>query len=207
MRFQGKISQWKDDKGFGFVTPNGGGQQAFIHINAFTPRGRRPIDGDVVSFEVAYDGMGRPQAENVRYYRALNQRPSASGRSSMPLWTGGLFVLCMALGAAAGKVPLLLCAWYGALSLAAYIAYWTDKTAARQDRWRTPENTLHLLGLAGGWPGALAAQYVLRHKSKKASFLAAFWVTVAVNAGALAWLLRADAAAGLRGMLHSLPGA
>ncbi|MFN5835681.1 MAG: cold-shock protein, partial [Pseudanabaena sp.] len=31
MRFQGKISDWNDERGFGFVTPNGGGPKAFLH--------------------------------------------------------------------------------------------------------------------------------------------------------------------------------
>lgn len=32
MRYQGKITGWKDDKGFGFVIPNGGGQKAFVYF-------------------------------------------------------------------------------------------------------------------------------------------------------------------------------
>jgi uncharacterized membrane protein YsdA (DUF1294 family) len=43
---------------------------------------------------------------------------------------------------------------------------------------KTPESNLHLLALAGGWPGALFAQQFLRHKSAKAEFRGTFWVTV-----------------------------
>jgi uncharacterized membrane protein YsdA (DUF1294 family) len=50
------------------------------------------------------------------------------------------------------------------------------------------EQTLHVFALLGGWPGALVAQRWLRHKSKKASFQVAFWVTVVVNCVALGWL-------------------
>jgi uncharacterized membrane protein YsdA (DUF1294 family) len=64
-----------------------------------------------------------------------------------------------------------------------FFAYAFDKAAARAGRWRTAEATLLLLGLVGGWPGALLAQQLLRHKSSKAPFRAAFWVTVALNAG------------------------
>jgi uncharacterized membrane protein YsdA (DUF1294 family) len=66
--------------------------------------------------------------------------------------------------------------------------YAIDKSAARAGRRRTPEKTLLLMGLACGWPGAALAQEWLRHKSSKRSFLARFWGTVLINAGAFAWL-------------------
>jgi len=43
------------------------------------------------------------------------------------------------------------------------------------------ENRLHLLSLAGGWPGALLARQTLRHKNRKASFLRIYWATVVLN--------------------------
>jgi uncharacterized membrane protein YsdA (DUF1294 family) len=76
---------------------------------------------------------------------------------------------------------------YLAASIAAFVAYGIDKSAARGGRWRTPESTLHMLALIGGWPGALVAQSVFRHKSRKSSFRIAFFVTVAVNCAALLW--------------------
>lgn len=83
---------------------------------------------------------------------------------------------------------IALAALYAVASAACFIAYALDKSAARQGRRRTPERTLLLLGLAGGWPGGLAAQRLLRHKSSKSSFLARFWLTVALNLAALAAL-------------------
>jgi len=44
---------------------------------------------------------------------------------------------------------------------------------------------LHFLALCGGWPGALAAQHLLRHKNRKQAFQVVFWGTVALNIGAL----------------------
>ena len=76
--------------------------------------------------------------------------------------------------------PLVLFAVLG-LSLAAFMAYAFDKSAAVSGRWRTAENTLHLFALAGGWPGALLAQQLLRHKTSKPGFVGVFWITVALN--------------------------
>jgi uncharacterized membrane protein YsdA (DUF1294 family) len=84
-------------------------------------------------------------------------------------------------------LPLGVPAVYLAASLAAGIAYGNDKFAAQSGAWRTPERTLHALALMGGWPGALVARRVFRHKSRKPSFRFAFWATVALNCGALVW--------------------
>lgn len=72
-------------------------------------------------------------------------------------------------------------------SVVAFGVYGFDKRAARDGRRRVPESTLHLLGLAGGWPGAFVAQQVFRHKTRKAGFQVVFWLTVAANCGALWW--------------------
>ena len=76
---------------------------------------------------------------------------------------------------------------YLCMSALTYAAYARDKSAARRSRRRTPEKTLHLMALLGGWPGALLAQRRLRHKSSKTSFLVTFWLTVVVNLALLAW--------------------
>ena len=76
---------------------------------------------------------------------------------------------------------LFAAALYAVASAVCFVVYALDKSAARQGRRRTPERTLLLLGLAGGWPGGLAAQQLLRHKSSKTSFLVKFWLTVMLN--------------------------
>jgi len=43
MRLRGKLTKWKDDRGFGFITPIRGGEQVFVHIKAFTNQLRRPV--------------------------------------------------------------------------------------------------------------------------------------------------------------------
>ena len=78
----------------------------------------------------------------------------------------------------------LLSIGYTLLSSITFIVYGCDKLAARRGGERISERTLHLLALCGGWPGALAGQWLFCHKSRKASFQACFWLTVLLN-GAL----------------------
>lgn len=75
-------------------------------------------------------------------------------------------------------IPLLA---YGVVSVMAFLLYWSDKRKAQTDRWRTPENILHAVELAGGWPGALIAQQVFRHKTRKVSYQVLFWVIVLLH--------------------------
>jgi uncharacterized membrane protein YsdA (DUF1294 family) len=70
---------------------------------------------------------------------------------------------------------------YGVMSAVCFIAYYRDKRKARRRQWRTPESTLHLIELLGGWPGGLLAQWVLRHKVKKVRYQIRFWSIVLLH--------------------------
>jgi uncharacterized membrane protein YsdA (DUF1294 family)/cold shock CspA family protein len=185
MRYQGKITSWRDDQGFGFITPNGGGDRVFLHISSFSNTRRRPAGNELVTYELAADNKRRPRAENVAF---VGKRPAVA-RSSGANWGSISFAalfLVFVLGAViAGRLPSAVLALYLGASAVAFIMYARDKSAAQNSRWRTEENTLHFLGLIGGWPGALLAQKVLRHKSKKQSFQIVFWITVVLNCGVL----------------------
>ena len=74
-------------------------------------------------------------------------------------------------------------------SAIAFVAYGIDKAAAIGGVRRIPEAFLHLLGCAGGWPGALVAQRVFHHKSRKASFQAAFWIIAVLNTALALWFI------------------
>jgi uncharacterized membrane protein YsdA (DUF1294 family) len=128
---------------------------------------------------------------------AVRTRDSA-GRGRLSLAVAGIFVACVALAVAVGELPFPVLVCYLAASAAAFAVYALDKAAARRGGWRTPEKTLHLLALLGGWPGALVAQGVLRHKSGKRSFQILFWATAVLNAAALGWLLSPAGAGALR---------
>jgi uncharacterized membrane protein YsdA (DUF1294 family) len=86
--------------------------------------------------------------------------------------------------------PLVIAATvYGAMSVVAFQAYLVDKRAATRSGRRVPETTLHFLEFLGGWPGALLAQLLIRHKNAKLSYQVVFWVIVMVHVAgwAMVW--------------------
>lgn len=203
MRYEGKISNWKDDKGFGFITPNSGGKQVFVHISSFSNRQRRPVENEMVTFELKTDASGRIQAESVSFVGEHVPLAALSLRSNIPLILTSVFLVFVAGSTFTGKLPFAVLGLYLVASASAFVAYAFDKSAAKNNQWRTQESTLHLFALVGGWPGALAAQRFLRHKSKKPSFQIVFWATVILNCFTLGWLFTPSGA----GMLRSFLGA
>ena len=67
MRRQGRIVEWNDARGFGFVLWHGGDERAFAHISAFADRRARPVVGDVVTYDVTADPRNRMRATDIRY--------------------------------------------------------------------------------------------------------------------------------------------
>ena len=185
MRRQGRLQSWNDERGFGFVEPNGGGDRAFVHVRAFRPGNRRPTDGDLITYRAERDEQGRWRAIDIDVARAIRRVETAEAERSprTARWAalGGLYVVAIAALCAAGLWPWAVSGIVGTLSLIAFVAYWNDKRSALAGRWRTPEAHLHLIALLGGWPGAAFAQHVLRHKSKKPAFRMVFIATVILN--------------------------
>ena len=193
MRFTGTLKIWNDERGFGFVVPFEGGQEVFVHIKAFPSGTGRPTVGQVLNFEVETGSDGKKKARAVQYLVRAKTSPrprvefqarwTLPRKLAIPLFVGIYAFVVWRWGF---SLPLLLS--YFGLSLVAFFLYAVDKSAAKSGRRRTSEKTLHLFSLAGGWPGALVAQQLLRHKTSKQSFIYAFWFTVLVNVGAfVAW--------------------
>ena len=201
MRYQGKITNWKDNQGFGFDIPNCGGEKAFVHIKAFSARSRRPIEGDLITYEMATDEKRRFQAESIRF--ADERATSTASHEKRPFATIFAILFCsfLALAVLVGKLPFAILGVYFVASIIAFLAYAIDKSAAQNNRWRTQERTLHLFGMVGGWPGALLAQKTLRHKSKKEEFKMVFWATVIINCFVLGWLFTNNGSAFLSAIL------
>ncbi len=195
MRYLGRIADWNDQKGFGFVTPNGGGDRAFVHVKAFERLSKRPATGDLVSYELQQDGRHRFNAVDIRL-ATQQTRKDASADNPLPRKTiSALFLAGLIAGWAFSRIPSIVPLIYGAMGSLTFLAYQIDKSAALSNRWRTKESTLQFMSLLGGWPGALLAQEILRHKTRKSEFQQVFWATVVLNCAALAWLLASGRAA------------
>lgn len=193
----GKLSTWNDQRGFGFITPSAGGPRVFVHISAF-PRGRRPALNDAVTYRVTQDAGKRLQAKKVLYLRRATRVPTWAPGTMPALGMAVAFFLALLAFVIAGVAPMRVVGYCATVSAVSFILYALDKSAAKNGARRVAESTLHLSGIAGGWPGALVAQRVFRHKTRKQPFQFLFWITVAVNTVAMVWLLIADGASGLR---------
>ena len=202
MRYQGKITTWKDDRGFGFITQNGDGNQIFVHIKAFSNRIRRPVGDEIVTYELGIDSQGRARAKNVAFIDQQTETViSSQDKAGLATAFAAVFFVLLITLTAVGRLPTFTSAFYLGASVLTYYIYKADKEAAQNGRQRTPENTLHLLALIGGWCGALIAQQRLRHKSKKEEFLLVFWLTVILNCGVLGWLLTPQGSNALHSLL------
>lgn len=185
MRFEGILTSWNDERGFGRIESSQGGEPIFVHVSAWPRNSGRPLLNQAVSFEIELEPKGK-RALKVQLLQA--RRPARqSARASQAQWgTATLFAIpaflvIYLLLAMAWKLPLWVAGLYLAMSVASFLAYASDKSAASTGSWRTPESTLHMLALIGGWPGALLAQQLLRHKSSKQEFRQVFWATVVAN--------------------------
>jgi uncharacterized membrane protein YsdA (DUF1294 family)/cold shock CspA family protein len=215
MRKQGTIARWDAARGFGFIRCPAAGADVFFHLRDLRG-GLQPREGTVVSFEEIHVGGKGPRAMAVEAINTtpglasshVQPRNPARSRAhdrdtrrrrppGQAASTGGSGFALMLLVIAAYGGLLLWAVWRSllpwwilpasfGLNLLTFWIYWVDKNAAQAGRWRKSENTLQLLALAGGWPGAWLAQQVLRHKSSKRSFRVVYWLMV-VSHGLLVW--------------------
>ena len=171
----GTITTWKNDRGFGFITPDQGGQQVFFHISDLSNYQARPGEQMKVSFTLGYDQHQRPRATNIRLTQPKTALPA------LPLLTAGAFFLILTLWTYLVPLPPWVPVIYVFVSLITFSVYGFDKDSAVQGTRRVSESTLHLLEFLGGWPGALVAQVYYRHKTIKASFQTDYLVAVIAN--------------------------
>ena len=130
-----------------------------------------------------------PKPRQARRSRRPTETADAAAPSGIALLLMLGWVALLAWGVWAGRLPLWVLGAAVGVNLLTFVVYAIDKSAAQNGQWRTKESHLHLLSLAGGWPGAWFAQQWLRHKSRKVEFRAVYWITVVLHCGALlAWV-------------------
>jgi len=182
---QGRLKNWIDDKGFGFIAGENGEPDLFIHISAFSQQGFRPQINQQLLFTASKDKHGRSRAIDAYLVGSrVKARPKVTSRRFWQILLIAFsitFFILVAVLIFIGKIPGIILYWYVMLSFLLFALYKTDKQAAKLKHWRTKENTLHILSLLGGWSGALIAQQTLRHKSKKTSFKVVYFLTLVVN--------------------------
>jgi uncharacterized membrane protein YsdA (DUF1294 family)/cold shock CspA family protein len=197
-RLKGTIVDWNDDRGYGFIEPAAGGKKVFCHIRSFSVRVKRPISGDRVTYLLSNGKQDRPQATSVRPSGLEDAKYGSTARKQKPnpqraeptlfraMCVTAFFATLVALVVMA-RLPWYVPIAYLVMSGITLFAYAFDKSAALNKRWRTQEQTLHFLELAGGWPGAWLAQLMFQHKRRKVSFMVEFWICALINLAALSW--------------------
>lgn len=205
MRLKGKLISWDEEKAFGFIKPNSGGQDVFIHKRAFINQARTPKLQNIITFTLSKDKQGRNCASEATFSgeklkvknltvtnKVLSQvkvRTRNNKANKFLIYLAIIFLSTLSFASYLHKIPPLILYGYWGASLITFFAYGIDKVKAQMKWWRISESTLHLLALVGGWPGAAIAQQVFRHKSQKRVFRQAYWFTVITNCCVFGWLI------------------
>jgi cold shock CspA family protein len=91
MRDQGRLVEWFDDKGYGFIQPNDAHKdRVFIHIKDFARTGPRPIVGCALEYVVILDERGRYRAQQATYLKAsqvIEHRSKPAQPTSAKRWS------------------------------------------------------------------------------------------------------------------------
>lgn len=189
MNQRGVLKTWNDDKCFGFIAPEDGSPDVFVHISVFSNRTTRPTVGAPMGYMLGKDFQGRPRALNAWMEFGKGGRgPARTWGPWIATFVAADFIGALGVAAFYGAIPRFVPFAYLALSVATFATYAWDKWRAKRGGDRTAEATMHLLEMLGGWPGALIAQQWLRHKSRKRSYQVRFWIIVAFHVGAWLWV-------------------
>ena len=79
MRLQGRIIEWNDERGFGFVVQNGASARMFLHVSAFRKGKGRPLLGSLITYEIRQDEKGRFRAASAELVGTRSPTQSSAG--------------------------------------------------------------------------------------------------------------------------------
>ena len=176
---KGSIVTWNDQQGFGFVRPEGGGNEIFVHVRAFPFYQRRPKRGDDLTYRPGTDERGRTCAKSP----ALKGLSSNTGAIGLLLFSVLPIIMGLAFYKTWVKLDLtsVMLSAYSLTCPVTFALYLWDKHKAVTSGYRIPEKTLHALEFFGGWPAAFFAQRAFRHKNRKVRYQLVFWFIVLLH--------------------------
>ena len=199
-KLDGIVIKYNTEKKFGLIQTNRN-KDIFFHIREFRPR-RAPIIGERIVFTLGKDKQGRSCAVNIqelafviqkeqqKYQRIQRQQTYEAYQERQEQKHGVLNAICIfalvyliliAISTLFFNILKFVFAWYIIISTISFVVYYLDKVAAENEERRTPEKTLHLIDVLGGWIGASFAHKLLNHKTTKAEFRNIFYLTIIIN--------------------------
>ena len=204
MRDQGRLVEWFDDKGYGFIQPHDQKQaKVFLHVKDFAQRGPRPIVGCALEYVVVLDGQKGYRAKEVKYLKAKDigkvQQHKTNSKSvknkHQPAKLKPMQMICVVYIIALSilsfthMLPAFSLLFIILMNVLSYWLYAQDKEAAQQHLRRVPEQVLHIVAFLGGWPAAWLAQQKLHHKTQKQPFKKVYNITIVLNIILIFWII------------------
>jgi uncharacterized membrane protein YsdA (DUF1294 family) len=148
---------------------------------------RRPAKTSAPKNGPLLPASGWPGGPRIKSPEERKEQAARNRRGSITAQEGWSLLMLLVLPAwalcrvAAVIAPWLIVAGVAGISILTWLAMALDKKRAVTGQWRTPESTLHLLELLGGWPASFAAQRIHRHKIIKSSYQFVYWCLVALH--------------------------
>jgi uncharacterized membrane protein YsdA (DUF1294 family)/cold shock CspA family protein len=182
-RERGKLEDWLDNRGFGFIRRPGNAGKIYVHMKSIGKSTERPAIGDHLEYTVSTGKDGRPVAVDVIFVAApppppppplieeISHAPDTVLGVATRVVGAAVILALLSANIFTDRLPWWVALLYLIASTGSFLLYWSDKRASIEGGWRKPELRLHLLDLTFGIVGGLFAQHVLRHKTFKPTFV------------------------------------